>query len=464
MDTINIYKTIRKKLLKKIESALINRNNNTIIRAKIKIQEIDPINWLYVQNNKVKIYWSNRTHTEEIAGIGEAFSIHFEQDLKYNKLKDLVKTKLNHEYPDLRFYGGISFNCKDVPENWRDFGCCRFIIPKFEVIRNDKHFFIAYNFCVDTSLEKKYLLNNLLSDLLDNLKSEINNLIFEEVKIPVIKSSIIKREDLPEKDKWEENISKLLAEIKNNKIKKVVLARESTIGTDNKIDPISLFRSLKKKAPNTIHFYFQFTNESAFLGASPELLYSRKNREIKCEAIAGTRKRGKTEQEDLLLESELINSDKEKNEHEFVCESIKNTLKSCCETISKNEKLSNMKLATVQHLYTPFSGKLHNDITDTELLQMLHPTPAVGGTPKLKALEKIALLENFNRGWYAGPIGYFGIKKSEFAVAIRSCLLKENKLYIYSGAGIVNGSDAEKEWIELENKIVLLLGLVKSNE
>jgi len=116
-----------------------------------------------------------------------------------------------------------------------------------------------------------------------------------------------------------------------------------------------------------------------------------------------------------------------------------------------------MKLVRVQHLMTGIEGELNKDISDQEILECLHPTPAVGGYPQDKAKELIAEIEPFDRGWYSGPVGWISKDSADFAVAIRSGLITKNKLRIYAGAGIVKGSDPDNEWNEIESKIATFL-------
>jgi menaquinone-specific isochorismate synthase len=182
-------------------------------------------------------------------------------------------------------------------------------------------------------------------------------------------------------------------------------------------------------------------------------LYQRNNGTIYSEAIAGTRPRGKNEFEDCVLERELLDSDKERREHAFVIESIQESLNSLCKEVIASKEISVIKLRRLQHLYSKFHGKLKDNISDADILSALHPTPAVGGVPGKEALEQIQTMEPFHRGWYAAPIGWIGYNSAEFAVAIRSGLVNGKSLALYSGGGIVEGSDVNSEWHEIENKI-----------
>jgi menaquinone-specific isochorismate synthase len=125
-----------------------------------------------------------------------------------------------------------------------------------------------------------------------------------------------------------------------------------------------------------------------------------------------------------------------------------------CKRIKKSRENKVLKLAFVQHLHREYQGSLKPEVSDREILETLHPTPAVAGYPRLNSIKYIYELEGFDRGWYAGPIGWIGKETSQFAVAIRSALLKGKHLTVFAGAGIVAGSDSEKEWQEIENKIL----------
>ena len=126
------------------------------------------------------------------------------------------------------------------------------------------------------------------------------------------------------------------------------------------------------------------------------------------------------------------------------------------------QQASLLKLARKQHLYSAVNVLLKEDVTDGSLLDRLHPTPAVGGYPTENALSEISRLEPFDRGWYAAPVGWISADEAEFAVAIRSGLIHDKTLSLYSGAGIVPGSKPEEEWQEIEHKISDFLEVIES--
>lgn len=241
--------------------------------------------------------------------------------------------------------------------------------------------------------------------------------------------------------------------IESKELEKIVLARKSVFDFDVALRAEALLKHLKDRTPNCYHFNFQYSSNSSFLGATPECLYKRNQQNITTEAIAGTRPRVKDQQQDKALEEQLLNSDKDAQEHKFVAEAITATIKPLCTRFDSDDSFSLRKLKGSQHLRTGFVGELKSDVSDQTILESLHPTPAVAGVPTQTALDTIKSIEPFNRGWYAGPVGYIGADQTEFAVAIRSGLITENHLALYAGAGIVSGSTSDGEWDEIENKI-----------
>ena len=214
-----------------------------------------------------------------------------------------------------------------------------------------------------------------------------------------------------------------------------------------------LLESLKDATPNCFHFYVEPESGVAFLGASPERLFSRDGSAVVSEAVAGTRPRGVSSEDDDGLRDDLLHSAKDRSEHAFVRIGIGEALAPLCEELEIDGDVAEMKLARGRHLRSRVRGTLKEGVTDAGLLEALHPTPAVGGHPRDGALEEIRDLEPFDRGWYAGPVGWIGAEASEFAVGIRSGLVRGRTLDLYSGAGIVAGSVPEEEWAEIEQKI-----------
>ena len=232
-----------------------------------------------------------------------------------------------------------------------------------------------------------------------------------------------------------------------------MLARKTSLYFKQTLDPWAMLRQLKTVTPNSYHFAFQF-KKTVFLRASPERLYRRYARCIESEALAGTMPKSTRPQQ-------LRNSGKNQHEHALVVDAINASFKELCTVFNHGKTPGILTLANGHHLLTKFQGQLKDGINDEDILQSLHPTPALGGSPRQQAMAMIRKLEGFSRGWYGAPIGYVGLDWAEFVVGIRSGLASAKKLSVFAGAGIVEGSKAEDEWDEVENKISNFIKIIR---
>ena len=252
----------------------------------------------------------------------------------------------------------------------------------------------------------------------------------------------------PDLEHWTKNIDKSKQLFHDTTLRKVVLARESYFESS---DPWKQFLELTTSQPNNYHFLFSPKQNTIFLGASPEQLFSQSGSLLKTEALAGTRSVSKDVFKNASLVEELSQSNKDQTEHHIVVHYIHTQLKDLC-LEQRNLAQEILQLPHVQHLRTPIECIVHPDTTTEQLLDRLHPTPAVCGIPKRISNQLISELEPFHRGWYAGTMGIEHNDNTDFTVMIRSALWIDDAGYAWSGAGIVEESDADLEWLEVENK------------
>ena len=401
--------------------------------------------WLAAQPHLDKFYLSGRDAGEtKRAMIGIAHSLYHPENLDYTGAFAHMRQYLPGENSQARFYGGFAFAPGHIDSDWEPFGTGHFFMPRFELALRDLQTYFACNVVLNKE-NKEGDLHHILSDL-----EQVRFSGYRELALP---GKLRSREDFPDYRQWLENLTRVGAEIRGNLYKKVVLARKVVLTFDTAIDPAAVLARLEDLPSRRYHFLFQFDGKQAFVGSSPERLYKRMGRRIESEAVAGTRLRGKEGEDDVRLARELIDSDKEQREHDFVLESIETGLRPFCLSLEADRQKGLLKLKEGQHLVSYFNGILKEHVTDEMLMAALHPTPAVGGCPLGRALAAISRFEPFKRGWYAGALGAVGGDSADFAVGLRSGLIDENRVFLFSGGGIVEGSVPEAEWLELEGKI-----------
>ena len=198
------------------------------------------------------------------------------------------------------------------------------------------------------------------------------------------------------------------------------------------------------------------------MGCTPEKLVSVESSKVLTEGLAGSISRGKTASQDARLEQQLLDSQKDLEEHQYVVDAIQDKLREFTYDIKYPDVPTVKKITNVQHLYTPIQATLSGKPDPLELVEKLHPTPAVGGFPQDNALPHIQQLEQFERGWYGGPIGWLNTHgRCEFAVSIRSGLIQKNNIQFFAGCGIVEDSNPLTEWEETKLKLIPMLNAVE---
>jgi menaquinone-specific isochorismate synthase len=406
------------------------------LRIEVPVEPVEALRWLRSQSLTPRLYWSGREDGVEVAAAGAA-------DLREGRFPgERLALLRDPSVPNLRYYGGLRFDrSREADGRWDAFGSYRFLLPRFELRSSSGVSTLACNLVLPRDLERR-------GEILEQI---------EGLRPPRDGSGTlpapISRVDSPGWAGWRRNVEEALATFTRGRMQKVVLARRAELGFERALDPVLLAERLKTATPGCFHFYVEPEEGVAFLGASPERLFRREGRRVLSEAVAGTRPRSDSAAADAELREELLASEKDLSEHSYVRASIEETLRPLCQTLEVDRTTSEMRLARGRHLVSGVRGALREGVTDAEVLAALHPTPAVGGSPRREAVAAIRELEPFDRGWYAGPVGWIGADGAEFAVGIRSGLVRGSSLSLFSGAGIVPGSTPEGEWAEIEQKI-----------
>lgn len=251
------------------------------------------------------------------------------------------------------------------------------------------------------------------------------------------------------------------AEIRAEGFQKVVLARVAEIKFDDYVNIDKALAYLNLHYPECYRFLFEPRPRHAFYGATPELLVKVENTAVTTMGMAGSTRRGATPAEDNALTLELRHSAKDLHEHQLVVDSIRRRLTPLTNGLEIPRHPQIYTLSNIHHLYTPIQGELTNAQGVLPLVAALHPTPALGGTPREPAMRFIQAHEPVSRGWYAAPVGWFDhTLDGLFAVAIRSAVAQNNRVWAYAGAGIVADSVPSKEWAETAVKFRPMLNAV----
>jgi menaquinone-specific isochorismate synthase len=266
-----------------------------------------------------------------------------------------------------------------------------------------------------------------------------------------------RREEIGGPHAYTAAVTRGLAGIAAGDYQKIVLARAQRLSTADSFHPLSVLNHLRQRFPGCYAFSVANPHGQSFIGASPERLVRVAAGRLNTEALAGSAPRGQTASEDAALARGLLQSEKDRREHRLVIESIARRLGDLGVKLEHPEQPRLLGLANVQHLHTPISAAMPAGVHILDLVARLHPTPAVGGTPRQPALAAIRRLEPFERGLYAGAIGWVDHRGGgEFFVGIRSALIDAHSATLYAGAGIVAGSTPEKEFAETELKFKAL--------
>jgi menaquinone-specific isochorismate synthase len=414
-----------------------------VARIAVPVGRVNPFRWIEGRRLRPKLYWSGREDRLVVAAVGVADLQEGDVLEGADALRKRLSSLLASGDPQLRYYGGLRFDPIREPDpEWAGFGAYSFVMPRFELLAGEGEATLVCNLVLPRDAERH-------AEVLE----EIEHLSFPREASDAALPAPFSRTDAPDPSGWRSKVERSLSAFSEGRLAKVVLARRAQFGFAERVDAPLLTERLEEATPGCFHFYVEPEEGVAFVGASPERLFRREGRSIQSEAVAGTRPRGVSEADDAELRDELLRSEKDRSEHDYVRISVKESLEPLCDELEVEEGVSEMKLAGGRHLRSGIRGTLREGVADAEVLYALHPTPAVGGYPTQEALEEIRALEPFDRGWYAGAVGWIGAEGSEFAVGIRSGLVRGNGLALFSGAGIVAGSAPEDEWTEIEQKI-----------
>jgi menaquinone-specific isochorismate synthase len=444
------------------KQTLIDKNHQKIVSISLKTQPVDPLAILHkiADPSQLHFYIEKPNKGEAIAAIDAAIKLKVEGRDRFYQAQTFIDSCLANTIAtgDLHLpFSGPHFFCSFTffDENivgHSPFSAATVFLPRWQVASRKDCSVIVANLVIDFEVN------------LDNLIEEINQTFkfihsFAHKNIPN-NSDYISRptHNITDKSNFKSSVTSALKSIQLNHINKVVLASAVDISSPTAFKQINSLNNLRISHPDCYIFSTSNGQGKNFIGASPERLIKIQNKELETDALAGSAPRGKTAAEDAYFADGLLSSEKERREHQVVSNFIVERLSNLGFTPQRLPLPCLLQLSNIQHLWTPIRAKVPTDVHPLEIVAELHPTPAVAGDPRDIALEQIRRYETFDRCLYAAPLGWIDHRgNSEFIVGIRSALIEGRNARLYAGAGIVAGSDPDKELAEIQLKLQALL-------
>jgi len=353
-----------------------------------------------------------------------------------------------------RLVGGLAFNENHEPTGpWAGFPAAAFTLPRVQLTRADGTTWLTVReYGPEASADR------VAADL-DALETDLSALpkMCPSGGPPGVLATSV----TPSKAVWTEQVERAIERIAAGDLRKVVLATALTVQLGAEVDVPDTLERLRRTYPNCYRFLVQPTDEGAFFGPTPERLVRMTGRTVRTEALAGSVPRGETPEADADYAESLVESEKLQHEQQLVTDAIREQLAPLGRVEAGEQGVR--KLTNIQHLQTPITAELDAEGHVLDIVEALHPTPAVGGLPPDRAWDVIRETETFERGWYAAPVGWFdGAGDGEFAVGIRSGVAGGRSATLFAGNGIVADSDPEEEWEEVQPKYRPILDELES--
>ncbi|MGC4088458.1 MAG: isochorismate synthase [Polyangiaceae bacterium] len=402
---------------------------------------------LELEPNTDASYWAEPTGYEHV-GLGAVRTLRAAGPGRFREISQSAEAlfaELGSQRP-LRLFGGFAFQPgRASSAEWQGFGEARFVLPR-----------VAYERRGDSA---RLQLVFAPGELDDRPLCERTLLLAERALASLAMPAApephaLERGELGERPDSEflALVERIGAAIARGEFEKIVLARRVTLALSRPQLASRIERRLADIAPECLRFAFR-AGGSTFLGATPERLVAKSGRAFQTEAVAGTIPTSE------VPAGRLMESAKNRAEQAIVVRELLKAFEPIAKSLEHTPIPEIHRLRHLAHLRTKIAGELREPLHVLDLVERLHPTPAVGGVPSAAALNWIAEHEPDERGWYAGPIGWIDAQgDGAFAVALRSGLLERDRATLYAGAGIVEGSDAHNELAETRWKLELLLG------
>jgi len=441
-----------------LPDSTINQRYGTLLSCSLPCGGISFAQFLGAAEGGARFYWENQDDDVAFAGAGTAVELMAWGAERFDKIANDARelfagAQIEGEGEPLtgpRLLGGFAFRSDFTPDNtWSIYSPAFFVLPHYQLLRQGSEYWLTIN----AQIPPEESPAPLIPDLQAALKQKIAQLKAGDwAKDEEGQSALIDIDYPMSYPVWERMINDATERITAGALRKVVLARAAELRFNEPLRLLPILRQMAAHYANCYRFLFEPRPRYAFYGASPELLASVHGRQLDTMALAGSAARGETEDADRRLGEGLLASAKDRAEHDIVVEKMRDRLKPLTESLDIRPRTL-LKVSNIQHIHTPIRALLKRPAGILPVVEALHPTPALGGDPRRKAMSLIRELEPIPRGCYGAPVGWIDSQlDGQFAVAIRSAVAQEARAWIYAGAGIVADSEPGSEWEETELK------------
>ncbi|MXN88259.1 isochorismate synthase [Pasteurella canis] len=424
--------TIKAQLITLINAYQPSENQEIALFQVQSMASFPLLSWLKSQHNYPQFYLKIRDGSSTWASIG-----------KVRSFSDVALAEQFVQTHDLSLVGGLQF-----------YGETLFVLPR--ILLQQTQTSLTVTLFIDTQ--------DFVQDkqrALDSLETFTKQSVLKPIQQPI--QLLSQKANQAEWCHW---VELGLQKIQQSELSKIVLANESCFKASTQLNPNDFLAESEKYNLGCYHFLFAESEKHAFIGSTPELLYRRQGLHLKTEALAGTAFMGDDLEQNQQQSDWLLHDKKNEYENKLVVDGICQNLHPFVQQIVVDD-VELKKLRKVQHLRRKISAKLKAGCGDKDILLAMHPTAAVAGLPQLEAKQALRNLENFDRTWYAGTLGFMNASQADFCVTIRSAFIEQmenySQLCVFAGAGIVEGSVPLLEWREIERKAAGLVSLLQQN-
>lgn len=385
------------------------------------------LSWLKAQQSYPQFYFHCRDSHRQIAALGKVRSF-FTPDQAQRFVRRLA----------LPLLGGLKF-----------YGEGEFFLPRLLLRQQDNRLTVSLFIDNDKPLRQEYQAALRCLETFDKTTA----------LCPVRQTIRLCAQKATQTD-WCQWVEWALEAIRGGELRKSVLANETCFQTAHRLNAKDFLAESERRNLGCYHFLWAWDAERAFVGSPPERLYQREGTQLETEALAGTALMTDDAQFNRQQGQWLLQDQKNIYENQLVADDIRHKLQPYVRRLTVSE-LGLKRLRQVQHLRRRIVAELHSGYGDDTCLRAIHPTAAVAGLPQQAALDFLRRTEGFNRDWYAGALGIMEAARAEFCVAIRSAFIEGDKIRVFAGAGIVEGSVPLLEWQEIERKALGLVSLLQ---